>query len=199
MTRSAMLIAVEDLLSDVVGRAIFKSLGMTVAQTIGLKGNAFLRGKASALNQTAKAFPVFLLTDLDVSTRCPPEVIQDWLGGPPEMGLIFRIAVMEIESWIMADRTALAALLGIDLRRVPQEPDRLPDPKREFVAVARRCRSRALREELVPAPGGTAMVGPGYNARLSQFVREDWSPTRASKASPSLRRALQALQRFRDG
>jgi len=194
-----MLIAVEDLLSEAVGRAILRSLGMTVAQTIGLKGNAFLREKVPNLNKTAKGLPVLLLTDLDVPTRCPPELIREWIGGPHSVGLVFRVAVMEVESWIMADRKAFAALLGVSCQRVPREPDTLRDPKREVVSLARRCRNRALREELVPAPGATTAVGPGYNPRLSRFIREDWNPARAAQVSPSLRRALLALQRFRDG
>ncbi|NQU24712.1 MAG: hypothetical protein HQ567_25805 [Candidatus Nealsonbacteria bacterium] len=199
MIKDCVLLAVEDTLSEAVARAALSSLRMSASQTIGLKGNTYLKKKVSALNKTAKAFPVFLLTDLDKPTSCPPELISGWISEPIEEALIFRVAIVEIESWVMADRAAFAAMLGISPARVPREPDKVREPKEKIVTLAKSSRKRSVREDIVPTRGSTASRGPGYNARLGAFVGTEWDPLRASEASPSLKRALSALKRFRDG
>ena len=194
MIRNVVLLAVEDVLSEAVAQTVLSRVDMSASQTIGLRGNIYLRAKVSALNKTAKAFPVLLLTDLDKPTSCPPELIRGWISEPIEEALIFRVAVVEVESWVMADRAAFAALLGVSLTRVPREPDKIPNPKRELVSLARSSRKRDVREDIVPPRGSTAPVGPGYNVRLGAFARTEWDPLRAAEASPSLERALSALE-----
>ena len=49
-----------------------------------------------------------MFTDLDSPQTCVPELIQSWVKAPLNPGFFLRVAVMEIESWIMADRGALA-------------------------------------------------------------------------------------------
>jgi hypothetical protein len=199
MIRDVVLLGVEDRLSEAVGKAVLTSLHMSSTQTIGLKGNTYLRKKAAALNKTAKAFPVLLLTDLDVPTSCPPELIRKWLHEPLEEGLIFRVAVMEVESWIMADRGAFARFLGVSQRQVPREPDQVPNPKEKILFLAKSSRKRDVRDDILPARGSTAKVGPAYNIRLGEFARTLWDPRRAANASPSLKRFLLAVEKFRDG
>jgi len=57
------------------------------------------------------------------------------------------------------------------IRKVdPVNPDGLPDPKAALVDVARRSRSRAVRERIVPNRGSTAKQGRDYNSvSLSSF------------------------------
>ena len=199
MIRDVVLLGVEDLLSEAVGKAVLTSVRMSSTLTIGLKGNTYLRKKASGLNKTAKAFPVLLLTDLDIPSSCPPELIRKWLGEPMEEGLIFRVAVMEVESWIMADREAFARFLGVSRDRVPREPDQVRNPKEKILLLAKSSRKRHVRDDILPARGSTAKVGPGYNTRLGEFARTEWDPRRAASASPSLNRSLSAIKHFRDG
>ena len=199
MIRDVVLLGVEDSLSEAVGKAVLFSLRMSSSQTFGLKGNAYLRKKVSALNKTARAFPVLLLTDLDSPSSCPPELIRGWFREPISNGFLFRVAVMEIESWIMADRDSFASFLGVSCKRIPRQPDEVRNPKEKLLAIARLSRKRDVREDIVPARGSTAKVGPGYNIRLGEFTRTVWNPKKASAASPSLKRTLLALERFRDG
>lgn len=199
MNRDCVLLAVEDSLSEAAAKAALSSLHMSANQTIGLKGNTYLKKKVSGLNKYAKGWPVLLLTDLDKPTSCPPELISDWISEPIEEALIFRVAVVEIESWVMADRAAFAAMLGISHECVPREPDKVRNPKEKIVSLAKHSRSRTVREDIVPPRSSTAAVGPGYNARLGDFVGTEWNPLRAAEVSPSLKRALSALERFRDG
>jgi len=199
MIRDVVLLGVEDPLSEAVGKAVLASVRMSASQTFGLKGNTYLRKKVSALNKTAKAFPVLLLTDLDSPTGCAPQLIRDWISEPLEPGFIFRVAVMETESWIMAHRDAFASFLAVSRERVPRNPDRVRDVKEKLLSIAKASRRREVRADILPARGSTAKVGPAYNARLAEFVRTEWDAKMAATVSPSLNRTLSALERFRDG
>ena len=176
---------------------ILTSLGIAVSQRLGLKGKGYLQNKADSLNRTARGFPVFMLADQDAPNPCPPRLIQSWIKGRQHPHFFLRVAVMEVESWIMADRRGVADLLAIPLSRIPRDTDTIPHPKEFLVALARRSRKAGLREELVPRPGATSTVGPEYNSRLGEFVRSDWNIRRASAASNSLKRTIDRLRTFR--
>lgn len=193
-----MLLAVEDPLSEAVARRILASVSprREVSLCLGLKGKDYLRQKAEKLNQTAKGSPVFLLTDLDNPKDCPPGLIKSWLKSTKQPNFLFRVAVMEVESWIMADRESFANFLSVPPERVPSNTDSIPKPKEYLVSLARQSKSSRLREDLVPAPGGTNKVGPAYNLQLASFVTKTWSPESAAKVSHSLRRALDRLRDF---
>ncbi len=198
-----MILAVEDSLGEATARrllAVFRPDLGAPDTVLGLKGNEYLRAKCRALNSAAAHMPVMLLADQDVPTRCPPRLISEWLGRGPTSRLFFRVAVMEVESWVMADREAFAALVGIPAHRVPTDTDSIPDPKQFLVNLARRSRIRRIRDGLVPARRSTAQVGPAYNALLVEFVNRTWDPDAARMASPSLRRTVVRLRdAFRPG
>lgn len=191
-----MLLAVEDSLSEAVTRKIFAVVvpHRRITLCLGLKGKSYLAKKADNLNQAAKGSPIFLLADLDDSRLCPVRLIESWLKGPRHPNFLFRIAVMEIESWLMADREALAKFLLVPLAKVPTDPDAVPNPKEFLVSLARHSRSSRLRQDLVPAPGGTSKVGPGYNLQFTSFVKTSWQPEAAASSSPSLQRTLRRLR-----
>ena len=197
MSGESIILAVEDVLGEAVSIRILTSLGIAVSQRLGLKGKGYLQNKADSLNRTARGFPVFMLADQDTPNPCPPQLIQSWIKGIPHPHFFLRVAVMEVESWIMADRRGVADLLAIPLSRIPHDTDTIPHPKEFLVALARRSRKTGLREELVPRPGATSTVGPAYNSRLGEFVRSDWNIRRASAASNSLKRTLDRLRTFR--
>lgn len=193
-----MLLAVEDPLSEAVARKILATVSprREVSLCLGLKGKDYLRQKAENLNQASKGSPVFLLTDLDNPKDCPAGLIKTWLKSAKQPNLLFRVAVMEVESWIMADGEAFADFLSVPSERVPFDTDSIPRPKEFLISLARQSRSSRLRGDLVPAPGGTNKVGPAYNPRLASFVTQAWSPESAAKVSHSLRRALNRLREF---
>ena len=197
MSGESIILAVEDALGAAVSIRILTSLGIAVSQRLGLKGKSYLQNKADSLNRTARGFPVFMLADQDAPNPCPPQLIQSWIKGIQHPHFFLRVAVMEVESWIMADRRGVADLLAIPLSRIPRDTDTIPHPKELLVALARRSRKTGLREELVPRPGATSTVGPAYNSRLGEFVRSDWNIQRASAASNSLKRTLDRLRTFR--
>ena len=196
MNGKRAVLAVEDALGEAVSRRILTSLGITVSQRLGLKGKNYLRSKARSLNQAAKGFAVFMLTDQDSPDPCPPQLIQSWLRVTPQPRFFLRIAVMEVESWIMADRRGIAHFLSIPLSRIPTDTDAIPKPKEFLVSLARLSKKTQLRADIVPNPGATSKVGPGYNNRIGEFVRTHWNIQRASAVSNSLKRTLTRLHTF---
>jgi len=193
-----MIVAVEDVLSEAVLRKTIFTVrpDVQVATAIGQRGKGYLKAKARELNRTAVAVPVILLVDQDSSGDCPPSLITSWFGGTRSRRLLFSVAVMEIESWVLAHRSALATLLSIPEHRIPLSSDDIQQPKEFLVNLARQSRSKTIREDFVPAPGSTATVGPAYNLRLTRFVEATWSPTVAAQVSASLARTLERLKEF---
>lgn len=189
-----MIAAVE----DSIGEALIRKLlavarpDLSIGAVVGLAGRGVLQRRARELNRAAAGIKVLILADLDTPAVCPPDLAVAWFGTRTPTAL-FRVAVMEAESWVLADRRAIASLLGVRSADIPPETDGIPDPKQFLVNLARRCRFRELRHELVPAPGSTAAVGPAYNPRVIEFVRDVWDPNAASGGSDSLRRALQRI------
>ena len=152
------------------------------------------RKSRNSIGLPHRSRPVFLLTDLDSPSNCPPNLIQSWIKGSPNPGFFLRVAVMEVESWVLADRQAVAQFLSVPVSRISRQTDEVTAPKEHIVSLARGSRSRTIREALVPAPGSTAPVGNEYNPRLIEFVRESWDLARAASVSSSLKRTLDRLR-----
>ena len=77
-----------------------------------------------------------VLTDLD-DGPCPSDLIGGWLTSPRHPNLILRVAVREVEAWLLADAGNLAKFLGIDEARIPAIPEEIRDPKAMLVELAR--------------------------------------------------------------
>ena len=110
--------------------------------------------------------------------------------------MLYRFAVMEVESWILAHREAVSEFLSVPVRHIPENTDTIPRPKEFLVALARKSRSKSIRRDIAPRRNSTARVGPDYNGRLSTFVTECWEAGIAIDASPSLERALRRIETF---
>lgn len=198
MSLNSVILAVEDALSNAVSTKILKHFGIEIVHRIPntYQGNSYLQRRAPELNRSAAGPPyIFMFTDLDSPQSCPPQLIQSWVKAPLNSGFFLRVAVMEVESWIMADRNAIAEFLSIPLRRIPANTDDIPNPKEFLVSLARRSNRRRLRNQLVPALGATtARVGPEYSSRFSEFVQTHWDLERAAIVSPSLKRTLDRIR-----
>ena len=150
-------------------------------------GFGYLRSRMTPWCRMAKHYAVVILTDLD-RAACPSTLLDEWFGvlvRPPN--LLLRVAVRELESWLLADHQAMRALIG-NSGVLPVQPDRLVDSKQHLLGLARHAR-REVRLDLVKEIGVVARQGIGYNARLGDLVRHKWSPARAAQRSPSLARA----------
>ncbi len=60
----------------------------------------------------------------------------------PAPYMCFRVAVREVEAWLLADREQIARFLSIARSRVPQSPETLDNPKQRLVELARHSRRR---------------------------------------------------------
>jgi hypothetical protein len=191
-------LVIEDDLSEFVVRRLLINTNReySVGTAFGRTGFGYLRSSVSKWNAAAAAgTPIILLTDLD-QNLCAPSLINDWLGGVPHPNLIFRVAVREVEAWILADRDSLSRFFRISAARIPLQPDQLPDPKQTLINLARRSRVTAIRDSIVPRRGSTAIQGPDYNGALGEFVRDHWNSRTAMQHSPSLRSAWTKFMAF---
>jgi len=189
--------AVEGNVDEAVFFRLMRHVGAVAGSVYGKRGKAFLRNSVGGYNHAARHFPWFVLVDLNHEEDCGPLLRRAWL---PDVGCLmcFRVAVREVEAWLLADREQMAGFLRVARSRVPTRPENLEDPKSALIALARRSRSRAIREDLVPTPGGGRRVGPAYNSQLSQFVAGFWRPEIAADHAESLSRTLDGLTALLD-
>jgi hypothetical protein len=185
----------EDALSESVMYRMIKSFNNKFELGYTYSGNGFgyLKSNIRGFNQASKASPHFMLTDLD-NYSCPLELITDWVNFPINPNFIFRIAVKEVESWLLADLEGLSNFLNVSKTNFPLSPDILIDPKSTLIQLAKRSKIRRIREEIVPL--SNASIGPNYNGCLSEFVLASWNIPNAVTRSESLRRAIQKLENF---
>jgi hypothetical protein len=186
-------LATEGLDDEAVAQKLCAVLAIPVKATYPARGKARLDAKLPAYNEAAALGPWLVLRDLDFDAPCPGELCKQLLRSRASK-LLVRIPVRTIESWLLADSLSLAGYLRISRSLIPADPDALDRPKQDLVNLARRSRSRPVREAMVPPEGHTSVVGPGYTASVIAFVREHWDPLQASQASESLRRCLDALR-----
>lgn len=192
-------IAVEGFTDETVIRRLLTYAGLECGLVRGRNGKADLVRQIGNYNQAAKFARWLVVIDLDQDEDCAPAYIQILLPNPSQ-GMLLRIPVRAVEAWLMADRESLAAYLGIAVENVPVNPEDESDPKTTFIALARRSRRTSLREDIVPRISSGARVGPGYSSRIQEFVeqsRHRWRPEIAAEHSDSLRRCIQALERWK--
>jgi len=192
--------AVEGDGDEAVVRALVEGAGLTLGDVYVKRGKGELDKKLPAYRQASRFAPWLVVRDLDHDASCAPELVRTLTGSrdsPPAGRFLLRIAVREIESWLLADREALAGYLKVSPDILPASPDELAEPKTALVALARRSRLASIRRDMVPAQGSSARVGPVYNGHLIRFATDFWDPVRGSRRSPSLRRALTALRELK--
>lgn len=190
-------LAIEDELSEMALRRLLHNAGRgyEIGAAYGRRGFGYLKKTINNWNRAAQYSPFIVLTDLD-EHRCATELLNDWFSEPVHANLLFRIAVREVESWLLADRVNLADHLQISIKHLPVEPDLIGNPKAALIGAARRSRSREIRDRVVPRPDSTAKQGREYNACLAEFVMGRWNIAAAAGLSPSLERTVARLQSF---
>lgn len=187
--------AVEGAVDEAVVRRLIAHVGATPGDVHGRQGKTFLQQRISGYNHAARHAPWIVLVDLDREQTCAPPLRATWLAVQSPL-LCFRVAVRQVEAWLLADPEHLARFLGIARNRVPANPEGLNDPKVEMVNLARHSRRRDVREDMVPRQESGRQVGPAYSSRLIEFVASCWQPEQAAQYSDSLRRAIECLRRL---
>jgi hypothetical protein len=196
---SSVCLATEDSLSEAVGRRLVAEVGsrIEIGLTFRKNGFGYLKANIDKFCSVAQRSPLFLITDLD-KEKCATLLISKWLGNRSlPKNLVFRVAVREIESWLLADHVGMKKLLGAGANKLPVNPDQLLDPKQSLLKFASKA-PRAVQNDLLVEPGVIASQGLGYNQRMGEFVRSTWDPNRAASCSDSLSRTLKRLQQMAD-
>lgn len=189
-------LAYEDDLSEAVMIKLIDSFGnkYSIYNTYTGYGFGYLKSNIRGFNQSSIATPFFMLTDLD-NYECPPLLMKDWITFPLLPNFIFRIAIKEVEAWLLADREGLSEFMKVSLANFPSTPEKEPDPKRTLIQLAKRSRIRRIREDIVPI-NENAKIGPNYNGCLMEFVFEKWDIFNAISSSKSLEKAFSKLESF---
>ncbi len=189
VVEDALSLAVMERLLSFAGRSYVVKLPMVT------RGAGKIKTSVQRYRQASHVLPHVVLTDLD-QVDCPVALLTQWGVSPLPVNMLFRVAVREVESWLLADRVGFAAFAGVAVNKVTQQPESLPDPKQELINLMRRSRNRRLASELVPPAGSAVSIGPLYNERLSAFARSSWDVNAALVSAPSLARTVARLQTF---
>lgn len=195
--RNQIYLAAEDALGLEIGKKLItKCDQLFLFREENCRGSGNLKRKiANFKNMALGGLPVLAITDLD-GKDCIIDFLEDWKATPPIKGFHLRVAVNEIESWILADRDGMARWLGLPISFIPSQPDSILQPKEELLRIVSRCKNRILRNELLPKPNSSALIGVGYNRILSEFINEVWDLEEAVESSPSLKMAWKRLLEF---
>jgi len=201
-SQAAILIygAAEGPTDEAVLKRLLAEAGAVPGAVYGQNGKQSLKRDIRGYNNAALYSSWFVLIDLDHDAPCPSALREEWLPEPaPKM--CFRVAVREVEAWLLGDRERISAFLGIGTVKVPRDPESLDDPKRTMVDLARQSRRRDIREDMVPRPGSGRSVGPAYTSRMIEFTSDSgrWRPEVAAENSRSLLRCRNALNRLIHG
>jgi len=190
-------IAVEDKLSETVIRKVLQTSkhSYIVGACFCRGASGYLKKNIKGFNNASKATTFLLLTDLD-TTECAPTLIRQWLTCPQNPNFLFRIAVKEIESWILADRISFANFLGIPVKRIPLITDEINDPKQFILNLADKSKKTSLRSGMIFRQKEVLRPGPDYNGCLISFIEKDWKISQAVLHSPSLKSTVDAIDKL---
>jgi hypothetical protein len=199
-TAGEVMLVVEDELSEAVMRKVVSELVPSIQiddRVIRTSGCARMRSDLQKYKNASYVYPHIVLTDLD-SQECPASMLAAWNAHPVPDRMLLRVAVREVEAWLMSDRAEIARFLSIAQAKVPPIPEQIADPKEALVNLARGSRSRRLAADLVPQSGSSARQGPLYNTHLTRFAKDIWRPQVACQSAPSLARTCSRLSEFAD-
>jgi hypothetical protein len=188
-----LVIVVEDKAhSSVIERVVRDySPGYSIGTIHGNRGSKYIKKNLKAFNNASKFSKYIVLTDLD-NKDCPVELKRDWFTFTQNKNLLFRVAVREVETWLLADRTNFARYLGVTADRIQIDVEGISDPKQFIINLAKRSRLKKIKQDIVPV--GSAKVGPNYNTSISKFIYDKWNIELAKAHSESLRRFVDRVK-----
>jgi len=197
MSIKSINLVVEGRLDQKIMEKICGPLGLGIGRVLGKKGRSFIEKNLRSFHQAAAQTGSnwLVLVDLDAD-ECAPQYLHDHSPGSAH-NFLLRVAVRELEAWLLADRERIANFLGVAESKIPFRVEEVFDPKQLIVDLARKSRKREIRDDLPPQPGVTAKQGILYNARMGEFINRYWRLEEARKSSDSLNRMYARLKSFR--
>lgn len=186
---------VEDIVQEQIILKIFGEYrpDVTLYSAIGKKGKSYIKDKIRGFNEASRHLPHVVMTDLD-RIVCPPALIEDWIDFPISSKMMFRIAVVEAEAWLLADKNGFSSYIGVSADKIPTDSETIKNPKEFIVSLARKSRNKTLKVDIVPE--GTVNVGPGYNLRMSDFIMNHWNIEESLNHSRSLKKAVKRVKGY---
>ena len=137
--------AVEGLLDEAVLKRLIAHVGAVPGPMYGKRGKPPLLRQLPGYNRADRFTPWVVLVDLDQDEECAPPFRAVRLAEPAP-NMCFRIAVREVEAWLLADSERLAQFLAVPRNAVPANPEALPLPKDVMIQLAQRSRRGYIRE-----------------------------------------------------
>jgi hypothetical protein len=192
MTRPTVSLAAEGSLDFAVLRRLIASAGLRPGDEYGNRGKSYIDQRLARWNLAAQWQPWVVLRDLDRDAGCAPQLLSKLIG-ERSAGLCLRIAVHEVEAWLLADREGFSRHFLVPRAKVPLRPESLLDAKATLLELIDRSKRKDRTRVVVRARSGEREAGPEYNAVLADFVSQHWQPTQAAEASDSLARTLRRL------
>lgn len=204
-----VIIVGEDAVTQAIVKRLIKEIcpdGIRIDRIDPARGGQ-IRSKVVNYNRLAAKERIVLLADLD-QANCPVEEQQRWLNQVPKHPhFLFRFAIDEAESWLLADRNGLARFLQVNPELIPnptaqnaREPHeievRTPYKSSLFLMwqLAANSADANLRVKLTPKSRGSK--GPEYNTTLVPFIENLWDVRAALENSSSLRRMYDRLAQW---
>lgn len=190
--------AVEGIVDEAVFRRLVRAVRAEPGPVYGRNGKHSLLERLPGYNNAARFSPWLILVDLDRDADCAPPFKVARLPNPSAL-MCFRVAVREVEAWLLADPERLANFLDVNQNLILRNPEEALDAKQAVVNLARRSRSLDIARDLVPREESGRAEGPAYASRLIEFVldaRHGWRPAVAARASESLSRCIRCLRRL---
>jgi hypothetical protein len=154
-------------------------------------GQAAFWSDAPRYNRAAQRLRILGLVDLE-RAACASGLIRQKIGPEKHPNFVLRVAVRMIESWLIAD-SGLADEFELPPSKLPRHPDQEPHAKKLLVNLVRGYSPAKIQAGFVPERLQRGLTGYDYEPRLARFVGKQWAPREAAKRSPSLRRALHAI------
>jgi hypothetical protein len=190
-------IVVEDVLSEVLLKKIIENSpgNLKVNRCFRKGGSGYIKKNLQGFNHGAGINPFIVLVDLD-KIECPPSLIKKWITFEVNDGFIFRVAVREIESWIMADKVSFADYISVSSDKIPHDIETIEDPKEFLLNLLKGSKKKDLKDDMLPRKGSTSKLGPLYNDILIDFISNHWELKRAVKNSRSLEKLVKSLKQF---
>ncbi len=139
--------------------------------------------------------PVIVFIDLD-NTPCAPRLLADHPihNMQPPNKFQIRVAVREVESWLLADKQGMETYFGIPQNAITHDPEALPNPKQALLNLIKEKARAEFKREMLPK--GKAKIGSKYNKHLTDFINTAWDSTRACANADSLDRAIKGIQKI---
>ncbi|MEI6796745.1 MAG: hypothetical protein WCK39_07755 [Methanomassiliicoccales archaeon] len=189
------LISIGVVYEDELSLRVIESLARYCGFGIGAKDgpkrrSAILAQSLPYVVKLTEEQPWLVLIDLDYDV-CAPSLLEVNLPQRPPF-LIIRVAVREIESWVLADGKNLANFLGVAEKHIRTTPDDLEDAKRALLNIA----LRSHRKKVVTLAADTLSGRRDYrqfSSLLADFIETDWDPFKAVLRSPSLDRCIRNI------